>query len=146
MLVTSIFSFSHNIFYLSHNKLQFLIKLTYFVVYEGFQLTLVQKFCYFLKTYVQVTYYEIDITLLHFVDFIYWINLTPFLNNPWFLRVCSTSLLKTLWEKEKLLITSNFSIFHSGSYPFGKHSPIFIKFEIAENWRMFSRLCHFGRV
>ena len=35
----------------------------------------------------------------------------PFPNNPWFLRVCSTSLLKTLWEKEKLLITSNFSFF-----------------------------------
>ena len=28
---------------------------------------------------------------------------------------CSTSLLKTLWEKEKLLITSNFSFFHSVS-------------------------------
>ena len=24
----------------------------------------------------------------------------PFPNKPWFLRVCSTSLLKTLWEKE----------------------------------------------
>ena len=32
----------------------------------------------------------------------------PFPNKPWFLRVCSTSLLKTLWEKEKLLVTSNF--------------------------------------
>ena len=27
----------------------------------------------------------------------------PFPNKPWFLRVCSTSLLKTLWEKENLL-------------------------------------------
>ena len=34
-------------------------------------------------------------------------NLFP--NKPWSLRVCSKSLLKTLWEKEKLLITSNFS-------------------------------------
>ena len=33
----------------------------------------------------------------------------PFPNKPWFLRVCSTCLLKTLWEKEKLLVTSNFS-------------------------------------
>ena len=33
----------------------------------------------------------------------------PFPNKPWFLRVCSTSLLKTLWKKEKLLVTSNFS-------------------------------------
>ena len=28
----------------------------------------------------------------------------PFPNKPWFLHVCSTSLLKTLWEKEKLLV------------------------------------------
>ena len=27
----------------------------------------------------------------------------PFTNKPWFLHVCSTSHLKTLWEKEKLL-------------------------------------------
>ena len=40
-----------------------------------------------------------------------WITLhiNPFLNKPWFLRVCSTSLLKTQWEKEKLLVMSNFS-------------------------------------
>ena len=37
----------------------------------------------------------------------------PFPNKPWFLRVCSTSLLKTLWKKEKLLVTSNFSFPHS---------------------------------
>ena len=29
----------------------------------------------------------------------------PFPNNPWFLRVCSISLLKTLWEKEILLVS-----------------------------------------
>ena len=57
-----------------------------------------------------------------------WVNL--FQNKPWFLRVCSTRLLKTLWEKEKLLITSNFSFSHSLFYPFGKLSAIFIKFEI----------------
>ena len=31
-------------------------------------------------------------------------SLNPFPNLPWFLPVCSTSLLKTLWEKEKLLV------------------------------------------
>ena len=46
---------------------------------------------------------------------------------PWFLRVCSTSHLKTLWEKEKSLITSNFSFTHSVFYPFGELSTIFIK-------------------
>ena len=29
----------------------------------------------------------------------------PFPNKPRFLHVCSTKLLKTLWEKEKLLVT-----------------------------------------
>ena len=36
-----------------------------------------------------------------------------FPNMPWFLRVYSTSHLKTLWEKEKLLMMSNWAI-----YPF----------------------------
>ena len=43
-----------------------------------------------------------------------WVN--PFTNKPWFLRVCSTSLLKTVWEKEKRLVTSNFSFSHSVFY------------------------------
>ena len=48
----------------------------------------------------------------------------PFPNKPWFLRVCSTSLLKTLWEKVKLFIMSNFSFSHSVFYPLGEHSAI----------------------
>ena len=43
-----------------------------------------------------------------------------FPNKPWFLRVCSRSLLKTLWEKEKLLFTSNFSFSHSVFLPIRK--------------------------
>ena len=35
----------------------------------------------------------------------------PFPNNPWFLRVFSISLLKTLWEEEKLLVTRAISSF-----------------------------------
>ena len=38
-------------------------------------------------------------------------------NKPWFLRVCSGSLSKTPWEKEKLLVTSNFSFSHRVFYP-----------------------------
>ena len=39
-----------------------------------------------------------------------WYNLAinPFPNKPWFLRFCIRRLLKTLWEKEKLLVISNF--------------------------------------
>ena len=65
----------------------------------------------------------------------------PFPNKPWFLRVCSTSLLKTLWENEKLLVTSVFSFSHSVFYPFGELSAIFIKFEI-----VVCKLFQFGRV
>ena len=35
--------------------------------------------------------------------------LSLFPNKPWFLCVCSISLLKTLWEKEKLLIPTLYS-------------------------------------
>ena len=54
----------------------------------------------------------------------------PFPNKPWFLRICSTSLLKTMLEKEKLLVMSNFSFSHIVFYPFGELSAIFIKFKI----------------
>ena len=57
-------------------------------------------------------------------------HINPFPNKPWFSRVCSWSLLKTLWEKEKLLVTSNFSFSHSVFYPFGELSAIFIKLKI----------------
>ena len=57
-------------------------------------------------------------------------HFNPFPNKPWFLRVCSTSFLKTPWKKEKLLVTSNFSFSHSVFYLFDGLSAIFIEFEI----------------
>ena len=54
-----------------------------------------------------------------------WEAINPFLNKPWFLHVCNTSLLKTLREKEKLLVTSNFSFSHSVFYLFVELSAIF---------------------
>ena len=54
----------------------------------------------------------------------------PFQSKPWFLRVCSTNSLKTLWEKEKLLVTSNFSFCCSVFYLSEESSVIFIKFKI----------------
>ena len=56
--------------------------------------------------------------------------INPFPNKPCFLRVCSTCILKTLREKEKLLVTSNFSFPHGVFYPFGELCIIFIKFKI----------------
>ena len=68
-------------------------------------------------------------------------GLNPFQNRPLFIHVCSRDLLKTLWEKEKLLVTSNFSFFHSVFYLFGELSVIFIKSEI-----VVCKLFQFGRV
>ena len=65
----------------------------------------------------------------------------PFQNKPCFLHVCSTSLLKILWKKEKLLVTSNFSFSHSVFSPFEDLSSIFIKIEI-----IVCKLFQFGRV
>ena len=55
--------------------------------------------------------------------------LKPFPNKSYCLRVCITRLLKTLWEKEKLLITSNFSFSHNVFYPFEEFSSIFTKYQ-----------------
>ena len=57
-------------------------------------------------------------------------GLRLFPNKRWFIHVCSRSLLKTRSEKEKLLVTSNFSFANSVFYPFGELSGISIKFEI----------------
>ena len=59
-----------------------------------------------------------------------WYKVNFFLNNPLCFGVCSKSLLKTQWEKEKLLLTSNSSFSHSVFYLFGELSSIFIKFRI----------------
>ena len=52
----------------------------------------------------------------------------PFPKQALVSHVCSTSLLKTLQEKEKLLVTSNFSFSHLVFYPFEELSPILITF------------------
>ena len=55
-----------------------------------------------------------------------------FPNKPRFLRVCSTSRLKTVRAKEKLLVLSNISFFHSVFYLFEELSSISVKFEIVD--------------
>ena len=69
------------------------------------------------------------------------IFINPFPHNDTFWRLWETSLLKTLWEKEKLLVTSNFSFSRSVFYLFEKLSSIFVKFEI-----VVCKLFQFGRV
>ena len=65
----------------------------------------------------------------------------PFLEQALFSLVCKTSLFKTLLEKDKLLIMSNSSFFHSVFYPFGELFAIFIEFKI-----VVCKLLKFGRV
>ena len=55
--------------------------------------------------------------------------------------VSAVQVLKTMWEKEKLLMTSNFSFSHTVFYPFDKLSTIFIKLKI-----VVCKLFQFGRV
>ena len=86
--------------------------------------------------YIACSLESLDYIHVHFACY-----LNPFPNKPWFLHVCGTSLLKTLWEKEKLLVTSNFSFSHSVFYPFGELSAILIKFEIVVR-----KLFQFGRI
>ena len=69
------------------------------------------------------------------------VTLTLSQTSPGFYLSYSTSVLETLQEKEKLLITSNFYIFHIVFYPFGELSAIFIKFEI-----VVCKLLQFGRI
>ena len=49
--------------------------------------------------------------------------------------------MKTQLEKEKLLVTSNFSFSHSVFYPLGELSAIFIEYEI-----VVCKLFQFGKV
>ena len=73
----------------------------------------------------------------------FWFSLlvNPFPHKDTFWRPWETSLLKTLWEKEKLLITSNFSFTHRVFYQFRELFAIYIKFKI-----VVCRLFQFGPV
>ena len=56
-------------------------------------------------------------------------NLSPFPMKPWFFRVDSISLLKTLGKGE-IAHDEQFFLFPLCFYPFGELTTIFIKFEI----------------
>ena len=75
--------------------------------------------------------------------------LNTFPNKPLFLHVSSTSLLKTLWEIEKLVITSNFSFFHNVFYPLENSLPFSSKLELSSA-NIFhleeSKICSWERV
>ena len=72
----------------------------------------------------------------------------PFPNKPRFLRVCSTSLLKTLGEKEKLLVTRNFSYFPVFSTHSKSFLPLssYLKLSSANSFSLEqSKICRLGK-
>ena len=74
-------------------------------------------------------------------------NVTPFPNKPWILCVCSTGLLKTLWEKNKLFAASNFSFSHSFSSRFENILPMSsnLKLSSANSFSLEkSKICRLG--
>ena len=107
MLVISIFSFSHKVFCPSRS----------ISVFEYHHLSSANALF-------------LDLSRIMLFDGTQVVYLNTFPNKPWFLRVHSTGLLKTLWEKEKLLVMSNFFFSHSVFYLSRELSNIFINFKI----------------
>ena len=165
MLVTSIFSFAHNVFYSNQNKFLFFestlfCRMQMLSIWTRLNPLPDDKFKYSsklkefaddnfrfdqngrkLSKWVENTVGKGE--LAHYDQFLLfpqcfqkacfpgaskgiivweWVKfcrlVNPLQNKPLFSCVCSTSLLKTQWEKEKLLVTSNFSFSHSVFYPF----------------------------
>ena len=91
------------------------------------------------KILLHVTQYQPGVTCTNFNK--------PFPKKPWFLHVCSTSLLKTLWEMEKLLIMNTFS-FSQCFQPFRRSFCHFHQIQNCCLQKSFSleesKLCHFG--
>ena len=128
MLMTSIFFFSE-MFPATRKRVLKLMKL--FVRRQQILQFQLSKFYYFVQKISSLRSYISNTKTL----------LKSFPKKPWFLCVCSTSLLKTLWEKKDLFITRNFSFSQSVFYLFGELSSIFMKTEI-----VLCKLFQFGRV
>ena len=92
MLVTNICSFSQNV--------SCELPLTTLIMWARFNVSPAKALNSDKSFGKELTLSESDIILFVF---------NSFPNKPWILLVSHTSLLKTLWKKEKLLITSNFS-------------------------------------
>ena len=95
------------------------------------------------RSFLQDNYNDADHTMAIAIPRVFSGNslVNPFPHNNTFWRPWETSLLKTLWEKNKLLVTSNFSFSHKVFYLFGQLSFIFMKFKI-----VVYKLFQFGRV
>ena len=76
-------------------------------------------------------------------------ELNPFPNKPWFLRVCSIGLLKTLWEKEEIACNEQFLLFPQCFLSFWRTSHHFssnLELLSANPFSLEgSKICHLGK-
>ena len=152
MLVSRIFSFPHYVFStmnpLSNTKI---LNLTQVKAYADDNLKETETLKVLSGTVKNIVGKVENAGFQHFPFFphnVFKKLLNSFPNKLWFLCVCSISLLKTLWEKEKSLVTSNFFFSRSVFYPFGEDSAICIKFEIvvSDSFSLEeSKICFFGK-
>ena len=97
--------------------------------------------CFFLSTMLSIPFtiaihFPTKMVLIYASSII-----NPFPNKAWLLCVCIRKISKTLREKEKLLVTSNFSFSHNVFSYFGQLIAILIKLKI-----VVCKLFQFGRV
>ena len=108
MMVTSIFSFAYYVLYSIREKLHHVIHIV-IVVCKIFSIRTMVEFCRLVdvkqglhQTKNCMFSNKIQLVCLFFIRqfFFAFSNLNPFPNKPWFSRVCSTGLLKTLGKGE----------------------------------------------
>ena len=118
VLVTRTFSFCHSVFYFIIKRIFISATLILICHLEMLSIWSCPKFCHLVKglTFLKQA---LDFACLQY----------------------ESSKTKTRWEKEKLLIMSNFSFSYSVFYPFGELSAVFIECEI-----VICKLFEFGRV
>ena len=103
IVVTSIFSFSQNVFYPSQNKFDFLSSIC-FVVCKYFQFGRVKQIMVWYRVKL-LTHYQTTNFRLFQTERV----CRRQISNLTKMAKSYGNLLKTLWENEKLLVTSNFS-------------------------------------
>ena len=131
MLVTSIFSFSHNVFYPIKDRNHYLSFLPF---PNQTSILHLHVFCclQMLSIWASLNLCRlVELTCLRTSPTHDSVCFNHFPNNPWFLRVCCTSLLKTQWKKERSLIMISFSFSHSVFYPFVELSTISSYFKLS---------------
>ena len=149
---------NQNDYKLSHEELKFLDQcmINDFVIKLNLYFkSSYHKFCYFNRKKMQPDLFHVWYLRGIFEYMQTRVAVNHFPNNPWFLFVCKTSLLKTLWEKESLAISPFPAVFYihfENSLPFSSNLKLSanssvwnsLKFAIWERAKLQSKL--FGSI